>query len=103
MRLEQPRELAERLLGPQGWGRSQIDQAIARGETRRVVLQTPVPLFVVYRTAEVDAEGRVVFRPDPYGWDAKLAAALARAPVQASPPAGETECAVSAQQASKLE
>lgn len=33
--------------------------------------------MVVYRTASVDADGWAVLRADPYGWDAKLATALA--------------------------
>jgi murein L,D-transpeptidase YcbB/YkuD len=79
MRLEKPRELAERLLAAQGWDRAQVDQAIASGATRRIVLQKPTRLFVIYRTTTVDEDGWVHFRPDPYGWDSKLSAALAGA------------------------
>lgn len=96
MRLEQPRELAERLLASQGWDRAGIDATIAAGATRRIALQRQLPLFVVYRTASVDAEGWVTFRTDPYGWDSKLTAALAKASVRAPEPRRETECAVSA-------
>lgn len=96
MRLENPRGLAERLLANQGWDRARIDAAIATGTTRRIALQRPLPLLVIYRTASVDAEGWATFRPDPYGWDAKLMAALAQASVDGSPPPRETECAVSA-------
>lgn len=79
MRLEKPRELAEDLLAPQGWTRADTDRAIDAGATRRIALKTTLPLFVIYRTVTVDAEGRAVFRPDPYRWDARLLSALAAA------------------------
>lgn len=79
MRLENPRELAALLLGPQGWARDMIDQVITAGATRRVGIQKPIPLYVVYRTASVDALGWVTFGRDSYGWDHKLLLALANA------------------------
>ncbi|MBS0408805.1 MAG: L,D-transpeptidase family protein [Proteobacteria bacterium] len=76
MRLEMPRELAALLLGKQGWSRADVDAAIAAGATRRVGLAIQTPVFVVYRTVTADAAGVLSVRPDIYGWDAKLAAAL---------------------------
>jgi murein L,D-transpeptidase YcbB/YkuD len=102
MRLEKPRELAERLLAAQGWGRAQIDQAIATGTTRRIMLENPTPLFVVYRTAAIDQDGWVHFRPDPYGWDSKLSAALAGAQTRDFAPRPESECSASDRQATPL-
>ncbi|MAK80802.1 MAG: murein L,D-transpeptidase [Phenylobacterium sp.] len=77
MRLEKPRELAALLLASQGWTREAVDAAILQGETQRVDLARPVPVFVVYNTALVDADGLHLL-PDPYGWDAQLIAALER-------------------------
>jgi len=77
MRLEKPRELAAALLANQGWTAERIDAAIAQGATQRVELKGAPPLFVIYTTAEADASGAVTFRPDPYGWDDRLRAALA--------------------------
>jgi murein L,D-transpeptidase YcbB/YkuD len=77
MRLEKPLELAVDLLGPQGWSTDTAQAAIDAGETRRVALAQPIPLQVVYRTAFVDEAGDLQFRPDVYGWDGKLRAALA--------------------------
>lgn len=79
VRLEKPLDLARDLLGVQGWSADEIDAALAAKSTRRVSLTTPVPLFVVYRTASVDEAGDLQFRRDAYGWDAQLAAALAAA------------------------
>ena len=77
MRLEKPRELAALLLASQGWTREAVDAAILQGETQRVDLARPVPVFVVYNTTLVDADGLHLL-PDPYGWDAQLIAALER-------------------------
>lgn len=97
MRLEKPRELAALLLGSQGWTAAEVDAAIAAGATRRVRLDQPTPIFVVYQTAWVQADGKVAFRPDVYGWDAALAAALdRRAQLAALEPAAESECALAA-------
>ncbi|WP_374569831.1 murein L,D-transpeptidase [Phenylobacterium sp.] len=79
MRLQKPRELAALLLGRQGQGADTVEQAIAAGVTSRTMLTTAVPLYVVYWTAVADDAGEVSFRPDVYGWDDKLAAALAEA------------------------
>jgi len=76
MRLEAPRELAAALLAAQGWTRLAMDSVIDAHVTRRVSLQTPTPVFVVYRTAEATADGRVNFRRDIYGWDAALLAGI---------------------------
>ena len=76
MRLELPRELATELLTPQGWDRTRVDSAIAAGATRRTPLAVQPPVFVVYRTVTASADGRATFRPDVYGWDAKVEAAL---------------------------
>lgn len=91
MRLEAPRDLAARLLGPQGWTLARIDAAIAKVTTQRVDLTTHLPLFVIYRTAFVDAAGLNLW-PDPYGWDAALARALDGMTVAEITP-GATECA----------
>jgi murein L,D-transpeptidase YcbB/YkuD len=80
MRLEKPRELALALLAPQGWTVEGVERAIAAGTTRRVALTRSIPLYVIHRTVAVGDDGRIVFRPDVYGWDRKLAAALAGRP-----------------------
>ena len=79
MRLEKPKALAELLLAPQGWSPETIAAAVAAGKTQAFTLRVPRPLFVIYWTAVADASGQVEFRPDVYGWDAKLTEALAGA------------------------
>ncbi|MDX9997416.1 MAG: L,D-transpeptidase family protein [Phenylobacterium sp.] len=95
MRMEKPREMVALLLAPQGWSAAQVDKAIEAGSTQRVRLAQPTPVFVTYQTAWVDADGRVIFVPDVYGWDAALAAALDRRAALASlEPQLEIECAL---------
>jgi murein L,D-transpeptidase YcbB/YkuD len=71
MRLEHASDLAAFLLRDQGWGQAEIENAIADDQTREISLQRPVPLWVLYLTAVVDAGGTVHFREDVYGFDAR--------------------------------
>jgi L,D-transpeptidase YcbB len=77
VRLAAPRQLAAILLG---WDPSAVDQAIAADVTKTYPLKTRIPVYMVYRTAWVAPDGHVSFRPDVYGWDDELIAALAGAP-----------------------
>jgi murein L,D-transpeptidase YcbB/YkuD len=54
-----------------------LDTAIASRETERLSLAEPLPVYMLYWTAVVDADGTVGFRPDRYGRDRPLIAALA--------------------------
>jgi murein L,D-transpeptidase YcbB/YkuD len=79
VRLENPRLLARYVLADRpGWGDAEIDQAIAAGETRRVPLTHTRPVYLLYWTAFVGADGSVEFRDDIYDRDQRLSAALAR-------------------------
>lgn len=69
VRVEKSRELALALLAPEGWTEARLDAAFASGRTRRIELKQPVPIFLDYRTAFVDEEGRLHLRPDLYGHD----------------------------------
>ena len=78
VRLESPRELALYLLsGRAGWAEEDIDRVIAAGETQRVPLPRSLPVYLLYWTAFVDAEGAVEFRDDVYARDLRLTTALA--------------------------
>ena len=69
VRVEKPNELAMALLGDQGWDMARLDRAYRSRKTQRIELVEPVPVFLDYRTAYVDAEGRLNLRPDLYGHD----------------------------------
>ena len=69
VRVEKPNDLAMALLGDQGWTMRRLDAAYASRKTQRIELAEPVPIFLDYRTAFVDDDGRLQLRPDLYGHD----------------------------------
>ncbi len=78
IRLEKPLELAARLLqtsDTQQWSAQKLQQLIDNGETRRIDLPRPVPIYLLYFTAWSDAEGQVHFRDDVYRRNVLIAAA----------------------------
>jgi L,D-transpeptidase YcbB len=77
IRVEKPIELATLLLrGNEGWGRARIEQLIAKGRNRPILLNNPMPVHIVYLTAWVGSDGSTQFRGDHYNLDALLVAAV---------------------------
>jgi murein L,D-transpeptidase YcbB/YkuD len=85
IRTERPFELAELLLGPQGWDRARIQEVLDSGRLTNVVLETPMPVLLTYFTAGVDDEGTLFFFPDIYERDKRIADELS-APFRFEPP-----------------
>ena len=52
-----------------------FETALASGNEADVALPHPIPVRLLYHSAYLE-NGRIVFRPDPYGWDDQLAQAL---------------------------
>jgi murein L,D-transpeptidase YcbB/YkuD len=77
MRVERPLDLAEYVLRDLGWDRDAIRRGMARGVERAITLSDPVPVYVLYQTAWVDAAEQIEFRDDVYGHDRRLAEAIA--------------------------
>ncbi len=76
IRLSKPIELAYRVVGEiAGWPRAKIDATLKGGKTTRVPLPEHIPVHLIYATAFDGANG-IEFRPDVYGRDRKLYAAL---------------------------
>jgi L,D-transpeptidase YcbB len=73
-RVDNVRDLAAWILqeGPPGWGRENIDAAIAGGETKIVNLPHKMPVAWVYLTGWVTRDGTVQFRDDVYKHDDAL-------------------------------
>ena len=69
IRVEKPRELAALLKREPI---EAINAEVAKEVTHRRALPAPVPVFIAYHTAFADAQGRVQFRPDFYGRDARI-------------------------------
>jgi murein L,D-transpeptidase YcbB/YkuD len=81
IRLSRPMDLAYRLVGEiAGWPQPQIDEAFASGKTTRVTLPERIPVHLIYATAFEGDGGSIEFRPDVYGRDRKLDAALSGKP-----------------------
>jgi murein L,D-transpeptidase YcbB/YkuD len=76
MRLQNPFDLAEKLLANVGWDRGRIDAVVASRVTTRVGLRSPLPVYVVYITAVPQADGSVLYLKDPYRLDGAVAAQL---------------------------
>jgi L,D-transpeptidase YcbB len=80
VRLANPAQLAVWVLGPGSvWTRERIVADIAKGE--EVVIPAPdkgLPVHILYWTSFVDPDGGLQFRPDVYGWNRKMEAALDR-------------------------
>lgn len=76
IRVERALELAEVLLGSQGWTADRIAQTVEGGATETVFLERPLPILIVYWTASVGATGQLRFARDVYGRDAAVVRAL---------------------------
>ena len=77
VRLEKPFDLAVYLLkGQPDWTKQRIIETLDREKNYRITLATPVPIYVVYWTAWVDAHGTAHFRDDVYSRDKRLSLAL---------------------------
>ena len=78
IRLEKPAALAAYLLdGDPRWTPQAVEAGLASGRTVTIPLRRPLPVHILYKTAWVDRDGTLEFRPDVYRHDGWLAAALA--------------------------
>jgi murein L,D-transpeptidase YcbB/YkuD len=78
IRIERPFDLVELLLDEPRWNRTALDAVVASGRTQTITLSRPVPVVILYWTAEVDETGRYVFKPDVYDRDRAVLEALER-------------------------
>ncbi|MEO7081276.1 MAG: L,D-transpeptidase family protein, partial [Flavobacteriales bacterium] len=77
IRLSEPKKLADYLLrNDSTWTPEAIDKAMHASKEKVINLRPQMPVTIGYFTAWVDAEGRLNFRDDVYGHDARLAREL---------------------------
>jgi len=77
VRVERALELAALVLDePDRWNAQSIARVIQGGKLQNVTLKRRMPVLLAYWTTWVDPEGRVNFRRDLYGQDAKWAESL---------------------------
>ncbi len=74
VRVQNPREFAEALLG---WDAAKVAENIESGGNHSVSLAQKTPVYLTYFTAWPNAEGKIVFYDDFYGRDAAMAKAFA--------------------------
>lgn len=73
VRVQKIQPLAEQVLGI---GDDELQEAIKGGETESRRLKQPIPVYIQYFTAVARDDGRVLFRDDVYGRDARMIEAL---------------------------
>lgn len=78
VRVQGIESLAQSLLTDEPSIQSWLNAALAQDQTRIRSLPEPVPVYVVYLSAWVDARGDAQFRPDIYGLDGQIMARLQR-------------------------
>jgi murein L,D-transpeptidase YcbB/YkuD len=76
IRVQKPFELAELVLNDPQWNQQSMQALVDSQETRTVNLAKPVPVLILYWTAQPRPDGQVIFRKDIYGRDAATLAAL---------------------------
>ncbi|MDB5105510.1 MAG: peptidoglycan-binding protein [Fibrobacteres bacterium] len=80
VRLADPMKLAAWVLGPESvWTPERLAADVAKGdETFIPVPGKGLPVHILYWTCFVDPDGGLQFRPDVYGWNRKMEAAIDR-------------------------
>ncbi len=78
IRVSDPVALARYVLrnGPGVWDDERIVAAMHGPDSTRIILPSPIPVMVLYGTAEATEAGPILFFEDIYGHDRKLAALL---------------------------
>lgn len=69
VRVNEPVELAKFVLARQGVDAARIDSRIKSGATLPIKLETPIPIFVEYRTVGFTDDGDLIFYRDVYDYD----------------------------------
>jgi murein L,D-transpeptidase YcbB/YkuD len=79
VRVEDELALAAFALAPDpSWSRERLLETLRTAWEYRLGLPEPLPVHLLYFTANPGADGKIAYTADPYGWDRALLAALAR-------------------------
>jgi murein L,D-transpeptidase YcbB/YkuD len=77
IRLHQPFDFAFELLSDQSYDPiGDFYRLLDAGKEASIILKNPVPVHIIYRTAVTEYDGRIGFRRDIYGRDARIFEAL---------------------------
>jgi len=77
VRVEDPLALVSLLVSRQDWDQARLSEAVTSNQRQVIILDEPVPVYLVYLTAWVEEDGATHFREDIYGRDQALFSALA--------------------------
>jgi murein L,D-transpeptidase YcbB/YkuD len=70
IRVENPCELAELVLNdPSNWNYDKIMKVVDSKKTRKIFLDEPMRVLLLYWTVTVEEDGKVHFKEDLYGRD----------------------------------
>jgi len=73
VRLYEPEKLAEFLMKDRpDWTPERMEALFTAGKTKDLSVPAPVPVYMLYYTVWIDAQGRFVYGNDLYGYDAVL-------------------------------
>jgi murein L,D-transpeptidase YcbB/YkuD len=73
IRVENPLQLVELLFNdPVRWNSAGIQAQLANGKTENIRLPVKVPVLLAYWTVDLSNDGRLVFKPDVYGYDSAV-------------------------------
>lgn len=78
IRVQAPFALAAAVLNDESWEQEELEAAMAQTEPTTIPLLSPTPIYVLYFTTALDADGQVVYLDDIYRRDRALVAALDR-------------------------
>jgi murein L,D-transpeptidase YcbB/YkuD len=79
IRVDRPLELAALLIeGTPDWSRERIEETIASGRTQAISIARPVPIYLLYWTVGVTADGQILFKKDVYDRDRAVLTTLDR-------------------------
>ncbi len=102
VRISHPEDIARFVLAHNtGWSDEKMQRTLDRGATAEVMAQEPFPVYIVYQTMWLDAEGRLVYGDDVYKRDRRLLKVLADAGALHIPESSKTRYADAAGAASK--
>lgn len=76
IRVENPVDLAVRVIAQPDWTREAIDAGIESGVQQSVTLSEPLPVYLIYITASANEAGEIAYAEDFYRRDAAVVAAL---------------------------
>jgi murein L,D-transpeptidase YcbB/YkuD len=76
IRVQDPFSLADVLLEDTAYNGKKLKSMVGGSDERRIDLAHKIPIHIAYFTAEVLPDGSLLTRPDVYGTDKKMKAAL---------------------------